>query len=154
MEDEQLGDIVQVITYEHHNSGKRLRPALATLISETLKGDFDETITIASACELLHSASLMLDDTIDNDNTRRGKPSVHTMYGGGLALMGTYVLALMGLKIGINRGSEIGQLLVDTLERLVIGGSQELYWDSWEVTDYNDIIANKTAALFSWGDSK
>jgi len=149
MADEQLGSIVQVLTYEQQTSGKKLRPALATIMSQCLSGDFRETVDIASACELLHSASLMLDDTIDRDDTRRGKVAVHKAFGGGLALMGTYVLALMGLKIGITKSNRIGQLLVKTLEQLVVGGSQEIYWESWEYQDYYKIMANKTAALFA-----
>lgn len=148
IEDPQLGNIIQILTYEQQTTGKRLRPALATFISETLGGDRNETISVATACEMLHSASLMLDDSIDNDSLRRGKPTVHKMFGGGLAMMGTYVLALIGLEIGITKSNELGRLLVDTLRRLVVGGSTELAWEGWDEQEYYNIISNKTAALF------
>ena len=147
-ESDELGPIISILTYEQQNAGKRLRPALASMISDTLGGDFKTTIDIATACELLHSASLMLDDAIDNDPVRRGKPSIHKAFGGGMTMMGTYVLALLGLEIGITKSNELGKLLVDTLRRLVVGSSAELTWTDWEMQSYYDIISNKTAALF------
>jgi len=137
-----------ILTYEQQNAGKRLRPALASMISDTLGGDFKTTIDMATACELLHSASLMLDDTIDGDLIRRGKPSIHTAFGGGMTMMGTYVLALLGLEIGITKSNELGKLLVDTLRRLVVGSTSELTWSDWDGQTYYNIISDKTAALF------
>jgi len=147
-ESDELGPIINILTYEQQNAGKRLRPALASMISDTLGGDFKTTIDIATACELLHSASLMLDDAIDEDPIRRGKPAIHKAFGGGMTLMGTYVLALLGLEIGITKSNELGKLLVETLRRLVVGSSAELTWAEWDQNDYLNIVSNKTAALF------
>ena len=148
LSDPRLGSIVQVLTYDQQSTGKRLRPTLASFISLTLEGDFDKTIEFATGCELLHSASLMLDDHIDGDDTRRGRPTVSAMFGGGMSMMGTYILALFGIKRGIAINLKIGKLLVDTTERLVVGGTDELCWEGWDHADYFNIIRNKTVALF------
>ena len=148
LKDDQLGNIVNILMYDQHHPGKRLRPALASFVSETLGGNYQETIDIATACELLHSASLMLDDIIDDDKTRRGNPAAHTVFGSGMTLMGTYIYALVGIELGIVRSQELGKLLVNVIRRLVIGSAEEFTWTDWDETSYMRIIGNKTASLF------
>jgi len=148
LKDDQLQNIVNILLYEQQTSGKRLRPALATFVAQTLGGDFDKTVDIASACELLHSASLMLDDAIDGDESRRGNPAVHVAFGGGMAMMGTYIQAMIGLEMGILTDVDIGQLLIHTVRRLVVGATDEMSWNDWDPDNYFKVIDNKTAALF------
>jgi len=148
LQDPRLGNMVQILTYDLQNPGKRLRPAMSYFVSQSLHGDVHSTIDIATACELLHSASLMLDDIIDKDSIRRGKPTVQAAFGTGTGMMGTYILGTMGLKIGISQSSEIGMMLIETLESLVIGASTELAWSGWDEETYMDIVENKTGRLF------
>jgi len=148
LEDPKLGNMVQILTYDLQTPGKRLRPAIAYFTALALGGDLKSTIDIATSCELLHSASLMLDDIIDGDTVRHGKPTVQAAFSGQLGLMGTYVLGTKGLEIGISQSSEIGLLLVQTLTSLVVGASTELSWADWNEETYFDIIENKTGRLF------
>ena len=70
------------MAYEYVNGGgKRLRPAIALLVSESLKGDYKDALPIAVAYELAHSASLTQDDIIDNSPTRHNLPTAHTVHG-------------------------------------------------------------------------
>jgi len=61
--------------------GKRLRPTLALLACEALKGSYKDALPIAAAYELAHSASLTQDDIIDNSATRHNLPTAHTIHG-------------------------------------------------------------------------
>lgn len=148
LQDDQLGNIVNILMYDQHHPGKRLRPALSAFVGQTLGGDYQETVDVATACELLHSASLMLDDAIDGDDSRRGNPAVHKMFGTGMTLMGTYIYALVGIEMGIVKSQELGKLLVGVIRRLVIGSADEMTWRDWGEEPYFKIIENKTGALF------
>ena len=68
------------------NGGKRLRPAMTLSICESLNASVS-AVSAACAVEFLHTASLVIDDLpcMDNDMTRRGKPSVHVCYGEAIA---------------------------------------------------------------------
>jgi len=61
--------------------GKRLRPFLCLLVCEACEGKITDAIPYAIIVELIHQASLILDDIIDKDELRRGIPSLHTLIG-------------------------------------------------------------------------
>ena len=65
------------IEYALMSNGKRLRPMLAILSAEAVEGNRDDVMSFALACELVHTASLVHDDIIDQDETRRGIPALH-----------------------------------------------------------------------------
>ncbi len=67
--------------------GKRIRAALTLLASGFYPHDPEHPITMASAVELLHLATLIHDDTIDNTDLRRGKPTVKSLWGKHLAVL-------------------------------------------------------------------
>lgn len=83
--------------YSLKNGGKRFRPALVYLISTSLNPDVDVSMA-ALAIEYLHTASLIADDLpcMDNDDERRGKPSLHKVYDESIALMASYALIAAG----------------------------------------------------------
>ena len=70
-----------LVIYEHLKEyalrGKLIRGSLVLLINETLTEQKKEALTTATALEILHSAILIIDDIIDEDETRRGKPAMH-----------------------------------------------------------------------------
>lgn len=71
--------------------GKLLRPALALLVADCLGGSSPKHIRIGAALELIHTASLIHDDLIDDADTRRGAPSAHLRFGNTTAvLLGDY----------------------------------------------------------------
>ena len=61
--------------------GKRLRPSIALMVCESLKGSYKDALPIAVAYELAHTASLTQDDIIDNSPTRHNLPTAHTVHG-------------------------------------------------------------------------
>ncbi len=73
---------VMSLAYEFvDGGGKRLRPALALLVCESLRGSYNDALPIAVAYELAHTASLTQDDIIDNSPTRHNLPTAHTVHG-------------------------------------------------------------------------
>lgn len=62
-------------------SGKRIRPLLTLLSCEAIGGNVKDALNVAIAFELLHIASLIHDDILDGDNLRRGKRTVHSVWG-------------------------------------------------------------------------
>lgn len=143
----------EVGTYLLEQRGKQLRPMLVILAAK-LCGDVNEkTIGSAAAFELLHTASLVHDDVVDDSPLRRGKPSVQARWTNKVAVLsGDYLLAkviaetarLRNLKL-FNIVAEIGQTLASgELLQLHTNGSM---WITEE--DYYRIIQEKTASLFA-----
>jgi geranylgeranyl diphosphate synthase, type I len=70
------------MAYEYvEGGGKRLRPSIALLVCESLKGSYKDALPIAVAYELAHTASLTQDDIIDNSPTRHNMPTPHSVHG-------------------------------------------------------------------------
>lgn len=76
------GSKIMNLAYDFVESGgKRLRPSIALIVCESLKGSYKDAIPIAVAYELAHTASLTQDDIIDNSPTRHNMPTAHTVHG-------------------------------------------------------------------------
>lgn len=77
------------MTYALLPGGKRLRALLVVLILEDLNIDYTQALDIACAIEMIHTYSLIHDDlpSMDNDDMRRGKPSMHIKYGENIAIL-------------------------------------------------------------------
>ncbi len=80
---------------------KRLRPILALLVADVLKGNPDSVLPAGCAVEMVHTASLILDDlpSMDDSRTRRGRPTCHVSHGEATAILAAFAL--------INRAFEI-----------------------------------------------
>lgn len=84
----------EVCTDFFSSGGKRFRPALCLLSCSALDGQMEAAVKVAVASELFHSMSLIHDDIIDDDATRRGRPTVHVAHGMDTAILsGDYLLA-------------------------------------------------------------
>jgi len=141
------------LDYIKQQRGKQLRPILVLLAAKMCHGVSEKTIQTAVALELLHTASLVHDDVVDNSPTRRGADSVNARWNNKVAvLVGDYLLAkvieitanLRNLKI-LNIVSEMGRTLSS-------GELLQLHADSslWITEDdYYRVIDQKTAALFA-----
>jgi len=81
--------------------GKRLRPILALLVADVLRGDPESVVPAACAIEMVHTASLILDDLpcMDDAETRRGRPTCHKVHGEANAILAAFAL--------LNRAFEI-----------------------------------------------
>ena len=133
--------------------GKRLRP-LALLLSSACFGRIPAPAReLAVVAELVHSATLLHDDVIDDGHERRGAPAARVLWGNGVSVLGGDLLLVNALERTARHAPEIMPELVDTLRRLVEGeiiqlrGRVEL--DVSEAT-YERILRDKTASLFAW----
>lgn len=143
----------QALDYVVKTSGKQLRPILVLLSAKLCHGVNDKTIQTAVALELLHTASLIHDDVVDNSPTRRGVPSVQAVWNNKVAvLVGDFLLAKV-IEITANlRNLKILNVVADMGRTLSSGEILQLHanssvWISEE--SYMRVIDQKTAALFS-----
>lgn len=81
--------LLESMDYSLKGGGKRFRPLLAILTAEALGKSYEKTFPYALAVEMVHTYSLIHDDLpmMDNDSTRRGKPTNHVVYGEPMALL-------------------------------------------------------------------
>ena len=148
-------DLVNKMSEYHLNTGgKRLR-ALLTLESAKLckynKGGRD--INLAACVELIHAATLMHDDVIDNSDIRRGKKTLNTLWGNQSSiLVGDYLLSRCFEMMVEDGNLEVLRLLSSTSSEIAQGEVLQLQHkgevDILEET-YLKIISSKTASLFA-----
>jgi geranylgeranyl diphosphate synthase, type II len=86
---EELGPLDKVVRYALAGGGKRIRPVLCLATTEAAGGDPERALPAAAALELVHSFSLVHDDlpALDDDEQRRGRPSVHVRFGEAQAIL-------------------------------------------------------------------
>jgi geranylgeranyl diphosphate synthase type II len=84
-----LGDLRDVLRYALEPGGKRIRPVLCLAVAEAAGADVGSALPAAAALELVHAFSLVHDDlpALDDDDERRGRPSLHVAFGEGVALL-------------------------------------------------------------------
>jgi geranylgeranyl pyrophosphate synthase len=85
-----LGRLGEVVRYALEGGGKRIRPVLCLATAEAAGGEPDRALAAAAALELVHSFSLVHDDlpALDDDDERRGRPTVHVRFGEAQAILG------------------------------------------------------------------
>src|SRR4030067_2114295 len=89
------------------NGGKRIRPILSIAAFEAVGGKGDHILPFACALEMIHTYSLIHDDlpAMDNDDTRRGKPTCHKMFGEAIGILAGDGLLTEAFKLMTNRSS-------------------------------------------------
>ena len=111
--------VSQAFSYIKGQSGKMMRPILTLLVAKAMGGVTKETLNAAISLELLHTASLIHDDVIDESKERRGQASLNSLFGGTVAvLLGDLLLSLSLAKAaqtnkldGVNIISRLGGTL-------------------------------------------
>lgn len=135
-----------------NRAGKRMRPMLIMLMAKNYGVISDATLYAAVGLELLHTASLVHDDVVDESRERRGQASVNAVYGNKVAvLVGDYILSTALLHVSVTHNelivrylSELGRTLSDgEILQLTSISDDEISEDT-----YYKIISRKTAALF------
>ncbi|MBD3224514.1 MAG: polyprenyl synthetase family protein [Caldithrix sp.] len=140
-----------VVKYIVRYKGKGLRPLLA-LMSGKLVGKINEnTYIVASILEMLHTATLIHDDVVDEAHIRRGFPSINAVWKNKISvLMGDYLLSKCLIGATKTNKLSIMQILADASKRLSKGELKQIEEArKLKITEksYFDIISNKTAAL-------
>ncbi len=133
------------------SGGKRLRPILVLLAGGLVEADFQRSVTLAAAIELLHTATLVHDDLIDGALLRRGYPTLNATWDeGATVLMGDYVFA-QAARLAAETGSlPIMEDFARTLATIVNGELNQIFGsDSDDVRQsYFDRAYAKTGSLF------
>ena len=135
------------------SEGKRLRPALT--IASAMVGQYDRvrTLPLAAAIEVIHTATLIHDDVIDDSDTRRGKSTLHAIHGNHLAIyVGDFLLA-RALKILSASDLPINELskFADAIEQICTGEVAQ-YLGRTQIPGYRTYlkrILGKTGVLFA-----
>ena len=133
--------------------GKRLRPTLLILFSQLFqKAEREKVIVCSACCELLHTASLIHDDVVDEAKVRRGNASLNSKFGNQTAvLVGDLILALDFKRLSELKDFEILRMTLSCAEELGIGAIEEITNKAnfnLSEENYLRIIANKTGSLF------
>ena len=155
-----ISDVEKMITSTISNkkitsiltAGKRLRPLVAQLSFKVCTGgketpyQYQRFIESTVAIELAHTASLVHDDIIDKDKTRRGKPAFHIKEGIPKALLIGHRMLAIGFNIALSHGKKFAKLYVDTWGEVLNGEMREVDYDE----DYDDhAIKNDTDGITS-----
>jgi geranylgeranyl pyrophosphate synthase len=133
--------------------GKGIRPALHLLSGKFYQYNLDLLLTMATAIELMHTATLVHDDAIDKSAVRRGKPTVNAVWGEERAvLLGDYVFARAGEFAADTGNLRVIKIFSQTLQTISSGEIVQAD-DAFKLEQtrqhYLDRIAGKTASLFS-----
>ena len=150
----EINLIHKMTDYHVKSGGKRIRPLL-TLASAKLSGykDGNRDINLAACIELIHNATLLHDDVIDNSKLRRGNKTANAVWGNQSSiLVGDYLFSRCFEMMVEDGSQEILKLLSSTSSRIAQGEVLQLEHkgeiDLLEETYFN-IINMKTAALFA-----
>lgn len=142
----------EVLRYVGSRRGKQLRPLLVLLSAQLCNPVTDKTYKSAVALELLHTASLIHDDVVDDSDTRRGMAAVHTKWTNKVAVLtGDYMLAkVIGLVAEV-RNIRILEIVSNLGKSLSSGEMVQLHigQSMWiDEAQYTQVIEQKTAQLF------
>ena len=149
---EEDGLLGTVLSHIRQRGGKRMRPILIMLTALNYGRISDVTQNSALGLELLHTASLVHDDVVDESSERRGQASVNASYNNKVAvLVGDYILSSALLRVALSNNHRIVQLLAD-LGRILAAGEilQLSNISNQEISEdvYYQVINKKTAVLF------
>ena len=146
------GMLESVLSHIRQRGGKRMRPMLILLTAKNYGGVSSVTQNAALGLELLHTASLVHDDVVDESDLRRGQPSVNATYNNKVAvLVGDYILSTALLRVALSDNHEIVQELAELGRTLAAGEILQLSnISNQEISEdvYYQVIDKKTAVLF------
>lgn len=133
--------------------GKRIRPVFVILSGQLGEYDINRITTVAVSLELIHMATLVHDDVIDEAELRRGEPTIKHLHGNRVAMYtGDYMLARGLETITTLKDPGIHHLLAKTLVKVCVGEIEQIKdkynWDQ-NLRDYLRRIRRKTALLIA-----
>lgn len=135
--------------------GKRMRPALLMLICRALGYEGTQHQELGATIELLHTATLMHDDVVDESALRRGKPTANAIWGNGVAvLVGDFLYTRSFQMMIRSKNLRVMEALADAANRLSEGEVYQMKNAKDPTMDerrYFAVIERKTACLFEAG---
>jgi Geranylgeranyl pyrophosphate synthase len=146
------GLLEHVLSHIRKRGGKRMRPMLILLSAKNYGEVSEVTQNAALGLELLHTASLVHDDVVDESSERRGQASVNASYDNKVAvLVGDYILSTALLRVALSNNHQIVQQLAELGRTLAAGEILQLSnISNQEISEeiYYQVIDKKTAVLF------
>ncbi|HLJ30078.1 MAG TPA: polyprenyl synthetase family protein [Candidatus Angelobacter sp.] len=132
--------------------GKRIRPALLLLCAKLFPHDERSAIRLGAVVEIIHTATLVHDDIIDEAKIRRGRPAANTQWGNSKCVLAGDWLYMQSFKIAVQeRNFRILDVLIDLTQQMVEGEllQMEKLGKCISREEHLDLIFRKTACLFS-----
>ncbi len=145
------GLLGQAGQYVVSGRGKRLRPALLLLAAEACGGANTQAVEMAAVVELIHTASLVHDDIVDEAHRRRGKASARSLWGNKISvLLGDYLLCRAFSHLRALEAAGALEELIAIAQQMCQAQVAELSEGGPDLSEarYLEILAGKTAALF------
>ncbi len=145
--------MAQQLDHVFESIGKQVRPGLTLLAASFHPHEPRVTETMATAVELLHIATLIHDDTVDNSDVRRGKATISSLWGKHVAvLIGDYIFATSATFVCDTGNIRVVRRFAETIMELSTGELQEMvagYDCDLPLEKYLERTYNKTASLFT-----
>ena len=132
--------------------GKRIRPVLLLLAAKLFPHEETSAIKLGAVVEMLHTATLVHDDIIDEAKTRRGRPAANTKWGNSKCVLAGDWLYMQAFKIAVQeRNFRVLDVLIDLTQQMVEGEllQMEKLGKIISLDEHFDLIFRKTACLFS-----
>lgn len=145
--------ITTIGQYLQASGGKRLRPMLVLLASKLMGDGGPSAIRLGAVVEMIHTATLVHDDVIDEAEMRRGRPSTNSRWGNHTSVLAGDWLYMQAFQIALReRNFRVLDLLIGITQQMVEGELLQLQrLGSMDLTeaDYMELVDRKTAGLFS-----
>jgi octaprenyl-diphosphate synthase len=143
--------VTEIADYLIAGGGKRIRPLLLLLSSKALGSTSESRIRLGAVVEMLHTATLVHDDIIDEADTRRGRPSSNTTWGNSKCVLAGDWLYMQSCQTALaERNFRVLDLLISLTQQMVEGEllQMEKLGHLINEEEYFDLIYRKTACLF------
>ena len=144
--------ITEIGEYLRGGGGKRIRPALLLLSSKLFNYQGRGAVKLGAVVEIIHTATLVHDDIIDEAQTRRGRPAANTQWGNSKCVLAGDWLYMQAFKVAVQeRNFRILDTLIDLTQQMVEGEllQMEKLGKLISLDEHFDLIFRKTACLFS-----
>ena len=144
--------ITEIGEYLREGGGKRIRPALLLLSSKLFDYEGRGAVKLGAVVEIIHTATLVHDDIIDEAKTRRGRPAANTQWGNSKCVLAGDWLYMQAFKVAVQeRNFRILDALIELTQQMVEGELLQMEKLSKLISldEHFDLIYRKTACLFS-----
>jgi octaprenyl-diphosphate synthase len=147
-----VGAITEIGEYLRGGGGKRIRPVLLLLAAKLCGYEGRGAIRLGAVVEIIHTATLVHDDIIDEAQTRRGRPSANTQWGNSKCVLAGDWLYMQSFKIAVQeRNFRVLDILIELTQQMVEGEllQMEKLGKCITLDEHLDLIYRKTACMFS-----
>jgi len=144
--------ITEIGEYLREGGGKRIRPALLLLAAKLFQYKGTGAVRLGAVVEIIHTATLVHDDIIDEAQTRRGRPAANTRWGNSKCVLAGDWLYMQSFKIAVQeRNFRVLDTLIELTQQMVEGELLQMEKLGKLITleEHFDLIFRKTACLFS-----